>query len=116
MFSFVAWKHNKRQLERKSESFFIIWKIPVHFKDVAKSLRTSTLSEHLPKVLQCSLGIATLMKMSNMLHIAVDHEGGSDFDQVEISQASEGALGQSTKNSFPVVLRPHVFTIRSSNL
>ena len=25
-----------------------------------------------------------------------------------------GALGQSTKNSFPVVLRPHVFTRRSS--
>ena len=27
---------------------------------------------------------------------------------------AEGALGQSTKNSFPVVLRPHVFTRRSS--
>ena len=40
---------------------------------------------------------------------------GANFERVEISQASEGALAQSTKNSFPVVLRPHVFTIRSSN-
>ena len=50
----------------------------------SKSLWTSIPSEHLPKVLQCFLGIATLLKMSNMLHIAVDHEGAI------ISQASQG--------------------------
>ena len=68
--SFVAGKH-KRQPERKSESFFIIWTVPVHFEDVSKSLSsgTSILSEHLAKISQCFLDIATLMKMSNMLHI-----------------------------------------------
>ena len=50
----------------------------------SKSLWTSIPSEHLPKVLQCFQGIATLLKMSNMLHIAVDHE------EAIISQASQG--------------------------
>ena len=95
-FSFVAEEHES-PLERKSESFFTIWEIPVHFEDVLKSLQTSIPSEHLPKVLQseCFLSIATLMKMSNMLYIKVE--------QVEISQASEGHLDQVSRT------RSHVF-------
>jgi len=100
VFSFVSGKH-ERQPERKSESFFIIWTVPVHFEDDSKSLWTSISSEHLAKISQSFLGIATLMKMSNILHIDCC---SAIFEQVKISQAAEGALGQSMKNSFPVVL------------
>ena len=49
------------------------------------------------KGIRMFLGIAILMKMSNMLL------GNTDcvVEQVEISQASDGALGPSIKNSFP---------------
>ena len=51
-----------------------------------KSLWTSIPPEHLPKVLQCFLGTAPLMKMSNMLH--------TEVKQVEISQAPSGHWDQ----------------------
>ena len=52
------------------------------------------------KGIRMFLGIATLMKMSNMLHRSTD----CDFEQVEISQAPDGPLGPSIENSFPGVL------------
>ena len=71
-----------------------------------KSLWTSIPPEHLPKVLQCFLGTAPLMKMSNMLHIEVS---------VRRRVGTETKYHEVFPRVFPRYswLCPHVFTRRA---
>ena len=112
--SLVARKYNKRELERKSESFFIIWYI---FQSTLKMFRNHYGHRYHQNTFQryynvfWALQLWWKCRIFFTLLLIIRERFWTSWNPLGVREA----LGQSTKNSFPVVLRPHVFTRRSSN-